>query len=49
MNHEFVLAALRLLSRLLEASKALLELLRQQGDKDDGGEGVRKRPRHLKQ
>ena len=48
MDQEIVLAALRLLTRLFEASKALLDLLRQQ-EQEDGDERDSKRysPRHL--
>ena len=52
MNHEIVLAALRLLTGLFGASKAFLELHAQRGKHaDDGNEKsdkVRSRPRHLK-
>lgn len=49
MNHEIALAALRLLTRLVDVSKALLELLRHIRDGDDGTNKARSRPRHLKQ
>ena len=50
MDHEIALAALRLLTRLFEASKALLELLRQRRENDDNeGKEAPRRSRHLKQ
>ena len=49
MNHEIALAALRLLTRLFEASKALLELLRQHKENIGDSEEASRRPRHLKQ
>ena len=48
MDHDTALAALRLLTRLFEASRALLELLRKQREGDDGSGGRHIRPRHLK-
>ena len=47
MNQELALAALRLFTRLLEASKAFFELLRQSRNEGDEGKEARKRPRHL--
>ncbi|MDO4403597.1 MAG: hypothetical protein Q4C09_01040 [Atopobiaceae bacterium] len=48
MDHEIALAALRLLTRLFEASKAFLELLRQHRESNDHGKEAHTGPRHLK-
>ena len=48
MDHDIILAAVRLLTRLLEASKALFDLLARVRDGDDGGRLARRKPRHLK-
>ena len=48
MDYEIVLAALRLLTRVVEASKALLELLRHIRDGNEDANRARVRPRHLK-
>ena len=48
MDHKIVLAALRLLTRVVEASKALLELLRHIRDGNEDANRARVRLRHLK-
>ena len=48
MDHEIVLAALRLLTRVVEAVEARLELLRHIRDGNEDANRARVRPRHLK-